>query len=274
MQIGIIAGSGQFPIIFSKAARDKGYSVFIVALTGEADTSITGYANAVEWVEIGQFDRMLTFFKKNNVKDAVFLGAVDKTRIFKDIKPDMTAISIVSNLKHTHDDTLLRAFADSIENHGIKIRSSTFLVSELLAPEGCWTRRKPTPDEKSDIEWGFYVAKEIGRLDIGQSVVISGGSVLAVEAIDGTDETIKRGGMLSKGRGVVVKVSKPDQDLRFDIPAIGIETIRVMHGAGMTALGVEAEKTVVFDRDEMIALADKFDISIVALRHEGEKSER
>jgi DUF1009 family protein len=274
MKIGIIAGSGQFPIIFSKAARNKGYSVFITAIVGETDAAIENYANAVEWVEIGQFERMIKFFNKNKVKEAVFLGAVNKTRIFKDVKPDMTAISIVSNLRHTNDDELLRAFAAALEKRGIIIRASTFLLPELLALEGCWTGRKPDPDEKSDIDLGFYIAKQIGRLDIGQSVVISGGSVLAVEAIDGTDATLKRGGMLSRGKAVAVKVSKPDQDLRFDVPAIGVETVRVMHEAQITALGVEAGKTVVFDKNEMVALADKYGISIVALSNERETSEQ
>ncbi len=265
MRIGLIAGSGQFPIIFLKAAKAEGYSVYVIGLFDETDPLIDRYAESVEWVTIGQVERMIKFLKKNHIKAAVLLGAVDKTKMFADIKPDMTAISMVAGMTHTHDDALLRAFADALKAEGIMIQSSTFLLPELLAPTGCWTKRKPTPSETADIEWGYSIAKQIGRLDIGQSVVVGGGSILAVEAIDGTDATIIRGGMLAKGGAVVVKTSKPEQDMRFDVPAVGIETVEVMKRAGITALAVEAGKTVVFDREEMVARAEQYDIAIVAL---------
>ena len=192
-------------------------------------------------------------------------GGIKKTKMFSNVRPDTKAISLIASLKHTHDDGLLRAFADLLEKEGIRIQSPTFLLPDLLAEKGCWTKRKPHRHEKADMKLGWKIAKEIGRLDIGQCVVISGGSILAVEAIDGTDATIKRGGKLSKGTAVVVKVCKPNQDLRFDIPAVGEQTIQTMHDAGAKVLAVEAEKTVVFDREAMISLADKYGISIVAL---------
>lgn len=268
MRIGLIAGSGQFPLIFSKAAKSSGFSVHAIGLIHETDSDIEKFVDAFEWVHIGQVERMIQFFKKSGIKEAVLLGAVDKTHMFGDVKPDMTAISIVAGMNHTQDDALLRAFAKTLEEKGIMIRSSTLLLPELLASSGCWTKRKPTSAEKTDIIWGYSVAKKIGDLDIGQSVVVSGGSVLAVEAIDGTDATIKRGGRLARDGAVVVKTSKPGQDMRFDVPAVGIETVKVMKSAHITALAVEAGKTVVFDREEMVALADKCSMVIIAIDDE------
>lgn len=265
MRIGLIAGSGQFPIIFSKQAKHKGYSVFAAAYLHEALPDLEQFVDGIEWLYLGQIKRLVRFFKKNRVSEAVMLGAITKTRLFSDVKPDTKAIRLVAGLKDTHDDGLLRAFAGFLENEGIRIRSFTFLMPEMLAPSGCWTKRKPNQSEKADIALGWNLAKEIGRLDIGQCVVVGGGSVLAVEAIDGTDETIKRGGHLGRGSAVAVKVCKPRQDTRFDMPAIGAGTIEVMHDSGVRALAVEAGKAVVFDQKEMIRLADTYGIAIVAL---------
>jgi len=267
MRIGLIAGSGQFPIIFSRKAQRKGYAVFAVAYPNETDPQLEHCVETITWLHLGQINRLIKFFKNNDVREAVMLGAVTKTRLFTDVKPDVRAISLVAGLRHTHDDGLLRAFAGMLEKEGIFIRSSTFLLPELLAPEGCWTKRKPSRSEDSDIALGWPLAKEIGRLDIGQCIVVGGGSVLAVEAVDGTDETIRRGGNLGKGEAVVIKVCKPNQDTRFDIPAVGAQTIQVMAEAGARVLAVEAEKAVVFDREEMTALADAHGISIVARKN-------
>ncbi|MFH2218796.1 MAG: UDP-2,3-diacylglucosamine diphosphatase LpxI [Pseudomonadota bacterium] len=269
MKIGLIAGSGQFPIIFSKAAKSNGFVVCAVAHNKETDPGLADHVDAIEWIHLGQIKRILNFFKKNNVHQAVMLGGITKTRMFSDVRPDLKAISLVSNMKNTHDDGLLRAFADFLEKEGILIRASTFLLPELIAPDGCWTKRKPTRSERSDIALGWTLAKEFGRLDIGQCVVVGGGSVLAVEAIDGTDATIQRGGKLGKGNAVAVKICKPKQDRRFDIPAVGAQTIKIMHEAGVAALAVETGKAVVFDRDEMIALADAFGIAIIAMAASG-----
>lgn len=265
MRLGLIAGSGQFPIIFSKAAKSKGFDVYAVAYINEANPILENYVTLLEWTHLGQIKRIINFFKKNNVKDAVMMGGIKKTRMFSDIKLDTKAISLIANMRHTHDDGILRAFVKVLENNGINIRSSTFLLPELLAQKGLWTKRKPTKSEKANIKLGWSIAKEIGRLDIGQCVVIGNGSVLAIEAIDGTDATIKRGGKLGKGEAVVVKVCKPNQDTRFDIPAIGKQTIEIMLQANAKVLAIEANKAVVFDRKEMINLADKSGISIIAV---------
>ena len=218
----------------------------------------------LEWFHVGQVNRLIKYFKKHRIDQAVLLGGIKKTKIFKDLKPDIKAISLIASLRHTHDDGILRAFAGLLEKNGIIVKPSTFLLPDLLAPEGCWTRRKLARGEMPEIELGWKVAKEIGRLDIGQCVVVGGGSILAVEAVDGTDATIKRGGGLGNGNAVVVKVCKPNQDERFDVPAIGVDTIQTMSTVGARVLAIEAGKAIVFDRGEMIRLADQHGITIIA----------
>ncbi len=262
-KIGLIAGSGQFPMLFSKTAVEKGYSVYTAAYVKEADQELAQLSEKIQWLHLGQVRRLINFFKQNNVNRAVMLGAVRKTRLFTDVKPDLKAIAIIAGMRHTHDDAIMRAFADSLEKEGIKIEPSTFLLPELLATEGVWTSRKPSRSEKKDIALGFSIAREIGRLDIGQSVVVGGGTILAVEAIDGTDATIKRGGLLGKGEAVLVKVCKPNQDFRFDVPSVGRQTIETMSQYDVRALAIEAGRTVVFDRMEMIRAANENDIAII-----------
>lgn len=262
-KLGLIAGSGQFPILFSKIAAKNGFSVYTAAYVNEADRVLTQLSEKIQWLHLGQVRRLIKFFKQNDVRRAVMLGAIRKTRLFTDVKPDMKAISIMAGMRHTHDDAIMRAFANSLEKEGIKIESSTFLLPELLATKGVWTSRKPSRSEKKDISLGFSIAREIGRLGIGQSVVVGGGSTLAVEAIDGTDATIKRGGQLGKGEAVLVKVCKPNQDFRFDVPSVGVQTIDTMSEYGVHVIAIEAGKTVVFNRSEMIRSADKNDITIV-----------
>ncbi|GAB6905441.1 conserved hypothetical protein [Desulfosarcina cetonica] len=262
-KIGLIAGSGQFPLLFSRIATKQDFRVFTAAYVNEADPELAALSEKIEWLHLGQVKRLIRFFKQNDIRRAVMLGAVRKTRLFSDVKPDMKAIAIIAGMRHTHDDAIMRAFADALEGEGITIAPSTFLLPELLATKGVWTRRKPTRAERRDIELGFTVAREIGRLDIGQSVVVGGGSILAVEAIDGTDATIERGGRLGRGQAVLVKVCKPNQDFRFDVPSVGIRTVETMIQADVRVLAIEAEKTVVFDRAEMIQSADANNITIV-----------
>ena len=262
-KIGLIAGNGQFPLLFSKTAVKQGFSVYTAAYVNEADQELTQLSEKIQWLHLGQIKRLIKFFKQNNVNRAVMLGAVRKTRLFTDVKPDMKAISIIAGMRHTHDDAIMRAFADSLEKEGIKIEASTFLLPELLATKGVWTNRKPSRTEKKDIAMGFSIAREIGRLDIGQSVVVGGGSILAVEAIDGTDATIKRGGQLGKGEAVLIKICKPNQDFRFDVPSVGVKTIETMSQYDVRGLAIEAGRTVVFDRSEMIRVANENDIAII-----------
>ncbi|PIP42188.1 MAG: hypothetical protein COX19_01700 [Desulfobacterales bacterium CG23_combo_of_CG06-09_8_20_14_all_51_8] len=269
-QIGLIAGSGSFPIIFAKKAAEKGFAVFAVGYHNETDPALADHVASLEIIYIGQIKRLIQFFRKNRITEAVMVGAIKKPGAILDIRPDMKAISLIANMhNNTHDDRILRAFAKVLEDEGIRIRTSTFLLPELLAEAGCWTRRKPTKAEHADMDLGWKMAKAIGSLDIGQCVVVSNGTVVAVEAIDGTDSTIRRGGEFAKGHAVVVKVCKPIQDFRFDVPAVGAQTIRSMHESGATVLVIEAGRSLVFDREEMIRLADQWGITIMVM----EKSE-
>ncbi|MFH2093950.1 MAG: UDP-2,3-diacylglucosamine diphosphatase LpxI [Pseudomonadota bacterium] len=263
MKIGLIAGGGQFPSLFSKKAAQKGYQVFAVGFNGETDQDLNKVVQGITWLYLGQISKMIKYFKQHNICEAVMLGSVRKTNIFTNIRPDLKALSFIAKNTRTHDDSVLTAFADLMLKQGIKILPSTFLLPELISPKGCWTKRKPDKAEIKDICQGWKIAKEIGRLDIGQCVVISNGTILAVEAIDGTDETIRRGGRLaSKNGAIVIKRSKPNQDLRFDLPSSGCQTIQTMYESGATVLVLEAEKSLSFDREQMIELADQYHISI------------
>ena len=263
-KIGIIAGSGQFPVLFSKIARDQGFKIYAVAYLNEADSVLKDFVDAIEWLHLGQLKRLIKFFKHHEIEQAVMIGAIRKTRMFTDIKPDTKAIALIGALRHTHDDGILSAFATVLEKEGIVIHASTFLMPELLAPAGIWTKRKPTRAEKADIEMGWKIAKEIGRLDIGQCVVVGGGSVLAVEAIEGTDAAIARGAQLGRQQAVVIKICKPNQDFRFDIPAVGSQTISIMQKYKASVLAIEAGKAVVFDREKMINIANQAGIAIIS----------
>lgn len=264
-RIGLIAGGGQFPLLFGEAATQKGLKVYAAAYKQEADPLLTNHVTALEWFYVGQIKKLIRYFKSHEVNQAVMMGTISKPRMFTHVRPDTKAIALIASLRNTHDDALLRGFADILEDEGILIKPSTFLLPEMLAPPGVWTRKKPSKQELKDVELGWSLAKEIGRLDIGQCIVLRNGSVLAVEAIEGTDATIARGGELGRGKAVVVKVSKPHQDMRFDIPAVGLKTIETMHQANARTLAIEAGKAVVFDRQAMVDLANKYKISILSL---------
>jgi len=273
-KIGLIAGNGQFPLLFAQTARQKGWEVYAVAYQGETDPTLVEHVVALEWLYLGQIKKIIKFFRSNDIQDAVMLGGVTKTKMFTNVRPDIKAVALLATMRHTHDDAILRAFADLLANEGVQIHASTFLLPELLAPAGIWTRRKPSRTEIEDIRLGWEIAKEIGRLDIGQCVVVGGGTVLAVEAIEGTDAAIARGGALSKGQAVVVKVCKPNQDTRFDIPAVGLNTIETMQQAKIRTLAIEAGKAVVFDRETMIRTADRYGMAIIVLNDEEIRNER
>lgn len=269
MNIGLIAGGGQFPVLFSKKAVQNGYKVFAVGFNGETDKNLYQDVQDLKWLYLGQVSKMIKYFKQHDISEVVMLGSIQKINIFKNIRPDLKALSFIAKNVRTHDDSVLTAFADLLLKEGIKILPSTFLLPELITPKGCWTKRKPDKAEIKDITQGWKIAKEIGKLDIGQCVVISNGTILAVEAIDGTDETIRRGGRLANKNGaVVIKRSKPAQDLRFDLPSSGCQTIETMYESGVTVLALEAEKSLSFDRKQMIELANSYNISILGYTDE------
>ncbi len=264
--IGIIAGGGQFPLLAAEAARKRGLIVTAVAFEGEADPAITGMAHHTEWIGLGQLGKLIKAFKKRNVSKALMAGTISKGKMFSNIKPDLKGLAFISKFAIFHDDSILRALARELLDEGIEIVSSTIYLPELLAPERCFTKRKPSDEEDRDIQIGWRIAKELGRLDIGQCVVIRNRTVLALEAIDGTNATILRGGKLAGEKAVVVKVSKPDQDLRFDVPSVGLKTIEAMVEVKARALAIEAGKTLVFDHEKMVDLADRNKISIISCR--------
>ncbi|MFH1293067.1 MAG: UDP-2,3-diacylglucosamine diphosphatase LpxI [Pseudomonadota bacterium] len=262
--LGLIAGGGQFPLMVAEAARKSGFHVVAVAVSGETEPSLSDKVEEIVWIKLGQLGHLIKAFKKNGVQKALMAGTITKKLMFENIRPDLKGLAVMSRLAMFHDDNILRSLADELTEEGIEIVSSTTHLPELIAPPGCLTRRRPSKSEKEDIYFGWEVAKELGRLDIGQSVVVRSKTVLALEAIDGTDETILRGGRLAKKNAVVVKVSKPDQDLRFDVPSVGLETVKVMSQVKASALAVEAGKTLLFDRSEMVEYADRAGIAIIA----------
>ena len=264
--IGLIAGGGQFPLLFTQKARTNGYKIIGAGFRSETDPQLAELTHRFEWLYLGQLSKLIRYFKSNGVTRALLMGSISKTNIFKDIRPDFKALAFIAKTAGTHDDNILSSFANLLEKQGITLVPSTFLLPELISPKGCWTKRKPDRAEKKDIQQGWKLAKAVGQLDIGQCLVISNGTALAVEAIDGTDATIERGGRLSRGNGaIVIKLSKPHQDLRFDLPSSGCTTIETMHRSGVNVLVLEAGKSISFDREKMIALADNYNICIIAV---------
>jgi len=266
--IGVIAGGGQFPRLFIEAAKDSGKRPVVVGFKGETDNELVASADDFCWVKLGQLGKVISFFKKNGVVETVFLGTITKTRMFRDVFFDFKGLALWRKIDKRHDDAILRAIADVLEEDGITVVESTRYLSKLLFPSGVLTRKKPTGKQKEDIIFGWRMAKEIGRLDIGQCVVVRDRTVLAVESIEGTDATILRGGGLGKEKVVVVKVHKPGQDFRFDLPATGLETIESMKKAGAAVLAVEAGKSLMFDSEEVLREADEHGIVVVGVTEE------
>ncbi len=264
-KIGIISGGGQFPLLFTESAKAKGITVVAIGHRGETDPRLAEEVDCFTWVKLGQLGKIIKFFKKNGVNETVFLGSITKTRIFKDIWPDLKGLGLWKTINVKHDDAILRAIADTLEQEGIKVLASTIYLKHLLFPKGILTKNKPSKEQIADIAFGWQIAKEIGRLDIGQCVVVRKCSVLAVEAIEGTDAAIRRGGNLGHKDTVVVKIKKPGQDFRFDLPAIGLETISSMREVQAAVLAVEAEQSLLFDQAEVIKQAQKAGIVVVGI---------
>jgi DUF1009 family protein len=262
--LGLIAGGGRFPLLVAESARKRGIRVVAVAHKGETLAELDGKVEEITWIGLGQFGQLIKAFKSRGVAHVLMAGTITKPRMFANMRPDLKGMTVMGKLAIFHDDNILRAVARELERQGITVVNSTVYLPELLAPSGCLTKRRPAREEKDDIEFGWMVAKELGRLDIGHCVVVRRKAILAVEAVEGTDRTIQRGGELAKERAVVVKVCKPNQDLRFDLPAVGVHTIKVMASVRAAALAIEAGKTIIFDKEEMIQLADSNRISIVS----------
>jgi len=263
--IGLISGNGDFPLVFIKQAKKKGLHVYVCAFKNETDKVIEALADDIIWIHLGQIKKIIKFFKSHNVTTAVMLGGISKTRAFFDVRPDILAIKAIAKAKNTHDDHMLRIFARIFEDYGIRVVGSSEIFPEQLASKGLWTRKKISDENLKDIYLGYQTAKSIGALDIGQSVVVSGGTVVAVEAVEGTDQAIRRGGSLTGKGAIIVKVSKPYQDMRFDVTAVGHDTVLSMKDANFSGLAVEAGRTNVLNREKMISLADKCGIFIIGV---------
>jgi hypothetical protein len=264
-RIGLIAGNGRFPIIFADNAKRLGYHVSAVAHEGETEPELAAHVDRIHWIKIGQLNKLIKAFKEDGVHQAVMLGGIKKTHVFTTVRPDFRTLAMATRLALWKDDDILREFAKELEREGIAICESTFGLEGILVEEGTLTARTPSEKEWEDIRYGWEVAHEIGRLDIGQCVVIKDRVVVAVEAVEGTDEAIKRGGDLVKEGAVVVKRSKPQQDLRFDLPAVGPRTIEVMASVKASVLAVEAGRTILLDREIMLEKARSARIAIVGI---------
>ena len=264
-RLGLIAGNGRFPIIFADNARKLGYQVSAVAHEGETDPELANHVDRIHWIKIGQLNKLIIAFKDDQVRQVVMLGGIKKTHVFTTVRPDFRTLALAARLALWKDDDILRELAKELEKEGITICESTFGLEGILADEGPLTTRVPSEKEWEDIRYGWEVAHDIGRLDIGQCVVVKDRVVVAVEAVEGTDEAIKRGGQLAKEGAVVVKRCKPQQDLRFDLPAVGPRTIEVMASVNAAVLAIEAGRTIILDRDLTLRNAQSARIAVVGI---------
>lgn len=264
-KIGLIAGAGEMPHIWAMAAKSKEAEVIAVAIAEEARKGLDGIVSQLHSFSVGQVGKIIKTFKDEGIKELVFIGKVNKSLIFKDIKFDLRAITLMARLKDRKDDTIMLAIVDELKREGIDVIEQTVYLEEMMPGPGILTKRKPTKEEMADIEFGMEMAKGIAALDIGQTIVVKEKAVMAVEAIEGTDEAIKRGGGVGRGGIVVVKVAKPNQDLRFDIPAVGMTTLNSLIEAGGTTLAIEANRTFVVDMENVVKEADRKRIAIVAI---------
>jgi DUF1009 family protein len=266
-RIGIIAGNGKFPFLALQGARDLGHEVTVIAIKEEAFPDLEASARkadaALHWVSLGQLGKCIKLLKAAGVSEAVMAGQVRHVKIFSGIIPDLTLLSVLKRLKARNTDALISAVADVMKDEGIHLLDSTMFLAPLLAREGVLSNRGPDERERADLEFGYRMADAIAALDIGQTIAVKHKAVVAVEAMEGTDEVIGRAGHLA-GPGVcVVKVAKPKQDMRFDVPVVGVATITAMAAAGATALSVDAGKTLLIDGAEVVAAADAAAIAII-----------
>lgn len=267
MQIGVIAGKGLLPLEIVKELKKQQYRVITVALQNLASEELIKHCDIFEWINIGQAGNIIDFLKKHNIEKVVLTGNVPKKIIFerKQIKPDLRALKMLFSAHLRGDNELLKIVEKELADEGIKIIEISEICPQLLTPEGVLTKKKPSKEEWKDIEFGFEVAKKIGELDIGQTVVVKERVVVAVEAIEGTDETILRAGKFVKDT-IVIKVSKPQQDLRLDPPVAGVYTIINMKKADAKVLALEAGRSLLIDREELIEKANEFNIAVVGVK--------
>ncbi len=264
--IGLIAGAGIYPILFAKSAREKGVRrIVTTAFFQETHPEIEKHVDELEWIRVGQLARMIQFFRDRGVRHAVMAGQIAPRNLFQ-LRPDFKALLLLAKLKERNAESIFGAIANELANAGIHLLPATTHLEEALANEGRIAGPRPVGRALGDIEFGVRIAREISRLDIGQTVLVRNGTVLAVEGFDGTNETIRRGGKLGRGHAVMVKVSKPKQDMRFDVPVIGERTIQVARDSGVRVVAVEAGRTLLLDKKTVIDLANKERVSVYGVK--------
>lgn len=263
-KIGLISGQGELPLAIARDARERGYHVVAAAIETLADKALANHADEIRWLNVGKLGELIRFFRKAGVTEAVMAGKVPKSVLYiGNLSPDLRAVKMLFSLKDRSDDSILLGITKELKKDGITLLKTTDFCRGLLAPEGVMTKKAPTDQEMKDITFGWKIAKEIGRLDIGQTVVVKDRAVMAIEAIEGTDEAIRRGGHLGGDGAVVIKVSKPQQDMRFDVPVIGIDTLRAMIEVKARVLAAEARKCIILGREELTNEADRHHIAII-----------
>ena len=279
MRYGLIAGNGRFPFMVADGARKAGVSLAIAAIRDETDPALEREAESFTWIGIGQLGKLIRFFKTEGVEKAVMAGQVKHVRIFSGAIPDARMLKMLLKLPRRNTNSLIGGIAAELASEGIELVDSTFFLQDSLPAAATLTRRKPNSDERADIAYGQDITHQLAGLNLGQTIVVRGKACVAIEAMEGTDSTIRRAGEIMRGehqRGTevakpqrgsltVIKLSKPDQDMRFDVPVVGLSTIQQMVEAGATCLCISAGKTLMFDRVEMVALADQHKISIIAV---------
>lgn len=266
--IGLIAGNGRFPFLVLRAARRLGHHVTVVAIEGEASPDLETVAAdlggaSVAWIQLGQLGRCIKTMKAAGVTRAVMAGQVKHVKLFGGVMPDLTMLSVLTRLKAKNTDAIIAAVADVLADQGIELMSSVALLADLMAGEGVLSRARPTPAMQADFDFGYAVADAVAGLDVGQTIVVRDRAVVAVEAMEGTDEAIERAGRLAGAGTRVVKVAKPSQDMRFDVPVVGVATVTAMSRAGADALSIDAGKTLVVDGDAFLRAADEAGIVVV-----------
>jgi DUF1009 family protein len=261
--LGIIAGSGVYPLLLADAARVAGVKrIVVAAFTGETSTDITNRADEIEWLRVGQLGRLLNLFCGANVEKAIMAGQIAPGNLFS-LRPDFKAMFLLARLKERNAESIFRAIADQLAEINVELLPATSFLNHLVAPEGRIAGPKLKEREEEDITFGFEIAKQLSALNVGQTVVVKNGTVLAVEAFEGTNEAIRRGGSLGKKNAIVIKVSKPNQDMRFDVPVIGTETLRVATEAKVRAIALEAGRTLLLEKAAIIDLAERSKISLI-----------
>jgi UDP-2,3-diacylglucosamine hydrolase len=264
--IGLIAGNGQFPLKVLQSARQQDIGIVVAAIKGETSREIDSFGYPVHWMGLGELGKLIRVFRASGVRKAMMAGQVKHAQIFGSSFPDLTMMRMLAGLKSRNTDSLIGGVSRILEESGISIVDSTVLLKPHLVPEGALTSRGLNASESADVDYGRPIARQIAAMDIGQTIVVRDRAVVAVEAMEGTDSVIRRAGNLANKQSLtVVKVSKPRQDMRFDIPVVGLPTVETMIASGATALVIDAMRTIVFDRKEMADAADRHDIAVVAL---------